>query len=519
LGTSFNEDRVLLTADRRMNPRTRSLPQSPLGGIGIADLTIPRLFWLALALAAVAAVHASSEARDLNADGSLYLLSAVSRGGFAFIEWARRSVQFLQQSFAYLGQVAGVTDLVTLGRLLTLGMQIWPLILTAACWFLLPPAEKGWILGPLLNIAVVIPTTSFMGIGEGIIASCLMWPLFFLAEFEPQRWPRLLAAAALTGVCFYSHEACWPFLVGIAYLAARQGLKASGARRAGLTLVAVLAVGAAANLVYLIFHRPGADGLAALKRTAHFMEGLLAGYLGAIDPRAKGIHLPTLAVIAVLICLVLVHFPARWDAERRARALRLASRASLAFFALIALLFVAIPGWIIVCPSFMAARGWPIVDTTLMAAAIHLLRRDCWTPDRLAPPPIKAVLLGIIPMQFVIQTVLTTQWASYRSDLSALVASRDGPIDWQSAAAVLDPRHDMFRGAFVWAWSIEPLSIVLAPGGHVQSLVRPRPTVEYEPYRPDDPATLPRCVPGLDWSRYLAALPIPGASSKPNCAR
>jgi hypothetical protein len=388
----------------------------------------------------------------------------------------------------------------------------------------LPQAEKGWILGPLLNIAVIIPITSFMGIGEGIIASCLMWLLFFLIEFEPERWHRLLAAAVLTGICSYAHEACWPFLLGIAYLAARQGLRTSGRRASGphriaLFVIAMLAVGAAANLVYLVFHRPGADGLAGLGRGINFVGGLLFGYLVRVDPRGKGISLPALEAIAVIICLGLVHFPARWDAARRARVLHRACWAALVLFALTALLFVAFPEWAAVPPCYMSARGWPIVDTTLMAAAIHLLRRRGWTPERLTPPPVMAVLLAIIPTHFIIQTVLTTQWAAYRNDLAALVASRDGPIDWQTAADTLDPRRETFRGAFVWAWSIEPLSIVLAPGGRVQALVRPRPDIEFEPYRPDNPATLPRCVPGLDWSRYLAALPTSGASPKSDCAK
>jgi hypothetical protein len=505
-----------LTTDRSATLAAGTVPDA--APEPLAALTVARLFWLALALAAVAAAHAASEARDLNADGSLYLLSAVSGDGFAFFEWARRTVQFLQQSFAYLGQVVGITDLLTLGRLLTVGMQFWPLILTAMCWFLLPVGEKGWILGPLVNIAVVIPMTSFMGIGEGIIASCLMWLLFFLVEFDAERWPRPLAAGALAVACFHSHEACAPFMLGVAWLAARHSARAAGARRAAFAGLALLALGAAADLVSLTLHRPGADGFAALGRGVNFFYGLGIGWLITVYPRVQGVHLPALAAVAVVLCLALTGLPRYWPEALRARALRRASQGTLLLFALIAVLFIVAPERVSICPSFMAARGWPVIDTTVMAAGIHLLRRRGWTPQRLAPPQVRAVLLGIIPMQLAIQTGVTLAWADYRDDLARLVASRQGPIPWEEAAAALDPRREPFRGAFVWAWSIQPLSVVLAPRGQVQAIVEPRPNVEYRPYRPDDPDTLPRCVPGLDWSRYLAAIGK-SASPRPDCAR
>lgn len=480
-------------------------------------LSIPRIFGLALIAGTVSALYAALQSRDLNTDSALYLLGAIRAQGLAFFEPARKSVQFLQQSFSFLGFQSGVTDLVTLGKLQTLGMQGWPLLLTGLGWFLLPPAQKGWILGPLLNIAVIIPITNFVGIGEGVIASCVMWLLFFLLEFGPERWPNLFAAAALTLVGFYLHEAAFPFMLGIGVLAALRAHAAHGPKRLFLGLIALLAIAAAYNLVYLTLHRPGASYGPALLRGLPFIGGLLGEFLVTFQPRAMGIHLPAVAAIAVLACLLAVHFPRRNTPEQRARRLRTLTRAALFFFALVSLAFLAVPAWVITWPSAFAARGWPIVATMALTVTIHLLRRAGWTPDQLTPPPIRLILLAIIPLHFIIQTAMTRQWASYQRDVAALVASRDGIIAWRDASDYLDPNHEYFRGALIWHWSIEPLSIVLAPAGRVRAVIDARPEVRWKPFRPDDPATLPLCARGLDWSRYLATLGHGGIDPKSGC--
>ena len=470
------------------------------------QLSIPQIFGLALIAGTISALYAALQSRDLNTDSALYLLGAVRAQGLAFFEPARKSVQFLQQSFSFIGFQSGVTDLVTLGQLQTLGMQGWPLLLTGLCWFLLPPAQKGWIVGPLLNIAVIVPTTNFAGIGEGVIASCVMWLLFFLLEFNPARWSGLFAAAALTLAGFYLHEAAFPFMLGIAVLAALRARAAHGAKRIFLVLIALLAITAACNLVYLTLHRPGASYGPALLRGLPFIGGLLGEFLVTFQPRAMGIHLPAVAAITVLTCLLAVHFPRRDTAEQRAHRLRALARAALVFFAFVGLVFLAAPAWVITWPSAFAARGWPIIAATALTITIHLLRRAGWTPDQLTPPPIRLVLLAIIPVQFIIQTAMTRQWASYQRDVAALVASREGIIAWRDASDHLDPNQEYFRGALIWHWSIEPLSIVLAPAGRVRAVIDARPEVRWKPFRPDDLTKLPLCARGLDWSRYLATL-------------
>ncbi len=461
---------------------------------------VSRIFALALVLGAAAALHATAVSRDLNSDGPLYLLAAVSRNGLALFEPARRTVQLLQQSFSWLGFRAGVTDLVTMGRLLTLGMQGWPIVLTGLCWFLLPRAQKGWILGPLLNVAAVIPTVSPRGIHEVIIASCLMWVLFLLLEFGPSGWLRPAAAALLTAACFDLNETAFPFMTGIALLAGRRALESRGLRRAFLLLIVPLALAAAGHAVAWTVHPR--DPL----NRGDFLRGALGGFLVTIRPQSRGLNLLVIAGVALGICLLLPHLPRRWRAEHRGRVLDAAVRVSFVFFAIVAVSFVAVPGWVTLWDAYSSCRWLPPVATTIMALATHWLRRARWDPELLAPAAVRAALVGILAMHLVVQTSLSSRWSAYQRDLAALVAGRRGPVDWATAARILNPRHDFLRGELVWGYAIQPLSIALAPGGRVQAAVDARPGVPWKPYRLEDRSTLPLRARGLDWSPYLEAI-------------
>src|SRR5690242_4208742 len=110
---------------------------------------LPALFWFAIGLSTLTASYAVFTARGLVYDGSFYLLAIARDRSFHFVEPARLSVQFLQQLPVVLAARNGIQDLWTLARLFTLGMDGWPLALTALCWFVLIGREKIWILGPL----------------------------------------------------------------------------------------------------------------------------------------------------------------------------------------------------------------------------------------------------------------------------------------------------------------------------------------------------------------------------------
>jgi hypothetical protein len=466
------------------------------------------LFAFALFTSAASALYAGYEARGLNADGSFYLLGALSHGGLNFIEPARKTVQFLQQSLVFAAFRLGQTDLLAYGRLLTLGMQGWPVMLTAASWFALPRGERNWMLGPLLNLAVVIPATNFIDIGEGIIASCLMWLLFFLIEFRMNSAMSSLLTVLLAAACFYLHEAAFPFMVGIALLAAGRLGSARGFSRVCLVLVSLLALASSLHLLYfVVFPRAPAERL-------YFLTGALFEFLAYVGPEGIGFNLQALAAIAVGLCLLVTYGLQRKDPRLCAQRLRLACLAAAIASGVFLALFLTLPEWVLLPHPYFAARSLPITATTVMAAATHLLRRSGQRPTELAPPPIRWLLAIVIAMQLGAQSMMTMHWAAYREDLAKFVASHEGVIDWPTANRALNPHQTYFRTHFLRAWSLQPLSIVLAPDGKVGSIVQP---ISWAAFNSTDPSSLPLCARGLDWSTYLHAADIPQARAQGRC--
>jgi hypothetical protein len=194
------------------------------------------------------------EMRGMFADGSNYIVHALASEDFYLLEPARKIVQLLQQSLLILGIRSGVTDLPTLARLFTLGALGWPIILTASCWLILPPGEKGWIIGPLINLVVLLPMTSLAAIGEGMIASCLLWIIFFLVLFRTHRIWGAILTISLTAVGAVTHESAAVFFVGIAAIAMMRMRGAAGVERLTQFAISVAAVWSACHLISVILH-------------------------------------------------------------------------------------------------------------------------------------------------------------------------------------------------------------------------------------------------------------------------
>jgi hypothetical protein len=456
---------------------TQRLPTAPISDVGLA-----RIFWIAVALAGASAAYAISGARDLVYDGSFYLLGISAHGAFQLFEPGRVSVQLLQQGFAVSGAWLGIHDLWTLGRLFSLGASGWPIVLTALCWFVLPRAEKSWIVGPLLNLVLAIPVTSFIGVGEGVIASCLLWLAFLLAWFHIDRSWGALAAIVAAIACAFSHESAILCLVLIAALAASQVRNVRGFARAAAIVVAVVTAAGSLYMVrWIVFPRSATE-------RSDFLVSLLGGFLGT--PRAP--NLSALASLAAAPAILL-------SQNRRLRAA--AAGLCLALLALLLLLLVAMPGDTIAPSRFFAARGLPVALTTLIAFVFLLMKWRGLSPAQFANPPLLAVLFGLCVFQPLAQAMMTENWNAYVQDLREVLGTRQGIVTHTDAMHTLDADGTRFRRELLESWSVEPLSIVLAPHGRVAAVVEPAPMARWTPYRLDDPAALPQ-APGLDWSGF-----------------
>lgn len=444
---------------------------------------LAKVFWAAVVLGALAAVPAILTARGLAYDGAYYLLAVATRGQFQLWEPARHCVQFLQQIFAFAGDRLGIHDLWTLGILFSLATAGWPIVITTLCWFALPRGQKSWIAGPLLNLVFAIPATSFIGIGEGIIASCLLWLAFLLVVFRIEKPWGAFAAVAAVAVCTDAHESAVLCLVAIALAAAVQFRRTTGLRRA-VVIVAVLVAlaGAAYMLRWIVFPR-------SVIERGDFLFGILGGFVGTRGAP----NLPALASLfafaAILLALLSPRI-ARWAA----------AAAVLVIVCLAAYLWLA-PDEAISPSRYFAARGLPIVVTTILMLAFLYLQRLGQTPARLATGPVLFIVVALAAAQAADQLAITRAWDGYVRVLRALVSTESATIPHARAMVALDPAGGRFRREMLEHWSVEPLSILLAPGGRVQAVVMPAPTARWIPYNLHQLETLPRGN-ALDWSQF-----------------
>jgi hypothetical protein len=222
-----------------------------------------------------------------------------------------------------------------------------------------------------------------------------------------------------------------------------------------------------------------------------FLVSLLGGFLGL--PRV-----PNVPVIASLIAalFIAIAFAARRHAWLAAVA------GSIAVFAC-ALVFTALPGAVASPGRYFAARGLPVVVTTVLVIVFVLLRRRGITAFPVFAPPCVAIFSALVFAQALMQAITTNLWRDYVSDLRVLVGARHGVISHAEAMVALDGSGSRFRRELLQTWSVQPLSVLLAPGGRVTAIVQPVGTERWIPFRFRDPKTLPH-MPQLDWSAFPA---------------
>jgi hypothetical protein len=449
------------------------------------EAALSRLYWMVLALALLTGVYSILSARDLVYDGCNYLLGVAEQHTFQLIEPARTTVQILQQCLAVAGARLGIHDLWALGVLFSIGASGWPLVLTALCWFVLPRGNKSWIAGPLLNLVLAIPATSFVGIGEGVIASCLLWLAFLLVEFRMDKPAGASACVCATAACAFSHESAILCLLVIAAAAGFRISDTKGFSRLAAFSTALLAAAGAANMLrWILFPR------STIERGA-FIVSMLGGFLGS--PAAPNIPVLTSLVAAAAVVAALL---GQKIVARTGVAVAITIDAGLL------VLVFADPGNMLAPSPFFAARGIPVALTTLLAVFFLFLKRRGQTPVRFATSPVLAIILALAVTQAAAQVLMTYQWDSYVKALRNILAVQEGVISHAQAMARLDPQATRFRRELLEHWSVEPLSIELAPKGQVRAVVEPAPMASWVPYDPYNPPTLPRAQ-GLDWSHFV----------------
>lgn len=440
-------------------------------------VTIRNLFPFAIILSTATMLYSVSEMRGMFADGSNYIVNILASEDFFLLEPARQLVQFLQQSLLILGIRCGITDLPTLVRLFTLGALGWPIVLTASCWLILPREEKGWIIGPLINLAALCPMTSLAAIGEGMIASCLLWIIFFLVLFRTHTIWGAILAVSLTALGAVTHESAAAFFVGIAAIAIMGMRGGSAVERLTQFAISAAAIWSACYLISVILHPRDPVN------RGDFLIGILA--LAFVE-----LHGVNLTAVATIVSCVSIFWIMR--AQHKSKKTQLILLSSISFFALVAALLLFLPEWTVTPVAQFHGRGLPVLGTTLLSFGLWAGWRNGVKPELLFSTPALLVLFGLLLTQSVAQIMMTRQWVNTLGTVTRIIERSEGPVPWQTALETTVPLNPILWKEMTWYSEIQPLSLLLAPQGRVHALIDAPTSERWKPFQLDTPASLPK---------------------------
>ena len=452
--------------------------------------TIRNVFLLSITISTATMLYSVSEMRGMFADGSNYIVHVLTSEDFYLLEPARKLVQLLQQSLLILGIRSGVTDLPTLARLFTLGALGWPIILTASCWLILPREEKGWIIGPLINLVALCPMTSLAAIGEGMIASCLLWIIFFLILFRTRGIWGAILAISLTALGAVTHESAAVFFVGIAAIALMRMRGSSDGERLTQFAISATAIWSACYLILVILH----------PRQPANRTDFLIGILALEFVELHGVNLTAVATIVSSVSIFRI-IRAQNKGERTQPILL----SSISLFILAAALLMFLPEWTVTPVAQFSGRGLPVLGTTVLSLGLWAGCRSGMKPEFLLSKPVLLVLFGLLLTQSVAQIMMTRQWANTLGTVMGIIERREGRVPWQTALETAAPRNPVLWKEMTWYSEIEALSLLLAPQGRVHALIDAPTSERWKPLRLDAPTSLPKSR-FWDATAYLTAV-------------
>jgi hypothetical protein len=333
--------------------------------------------------------------------------------------------------------------------------------------------------------------TSLAAIGEGMIASCLLWIIFFLVLFRTHTIWGAILAVSLTALGAVTHESAAVFFVGIAAIAIMGMRGSSAVQRLTHFAISTAAIWSACYLISVILHPRDPVNL------GDFLIGILA--LAFVE-----LHGVNLTAVATIVACTSIFWIMR--AQHKTQPILLSS---ISFFVLVAALLLFLPEWTVTPVAQFSGRGLPVLGTTLLSFGLWAGWRNGVKPEFLLSKPALLVLLGLLLTQSVAQIMMTRQWANTLGTVTRIIERSEGPVPWQAALETTAPLSPILWKEMTWYSEIEALSLLLAPQGRVHVLID-APTFErWKPFQLDAPASLPR-------SRFWDAAPYATAVENRN---
>jgi len=248
-----------------------------------------------------------------------------------------------------------------------------------------------------------------------------------------------------------------------------------------------------------------ADRIATPRHVGHgmgFVHGLLDG-AWAVGSNG-GINLPAVAGLAGLalfgVLALLAEIPGPWG-----RRLGWAAVAGFTAAAAAVSIFVAAEDRTLAISAQFAARNQALIlSLPLALAALYAAMRPA--AARVAVFRQSAAACAVIAAIAVVWHVNATyQWSRYLAIVRGMLDAGRGFVDWDTALATRTPAERRLLETMTHTWTISPLSIALAPGGRVKSILGHTAPRDWRPFDPRDPGALPASR-FWDLSAYRKAL-------------
>lgn len=440
---------------------------------------------LMLAAAALVQVYAGFELLGLRWDGAPFLRDMLSAGTFVFYEQPRQTTQIILELPVVAAMRIGITDVYALCAIWSLTLQLAPLLLTCASYFVLPPSRRILFILPVFHYFAGASNVASAGLIEGPTAAAYFWIVFYWLLFLPERWAVRIAFAIAAVPTIFLHEVMAILGPLLAYAAWWRGGRADGTTsRLFLRAFAVFfAIVTVIQIGYVLHPTSVANrngfltqlfGFQWLYTTARLVNvpaalGLLAGLTVLAIWRLARFGWWFVAGFAVATVALL------WTAHVSGLADQFYARNHPAMI-LLPLSMIA-----------LAALQWPnLADSFLSIHAARTL----------------TVLAILTSGALLIQLAGVRQWANYVSTYRDVLQSRTGLIAWEDLMADMPQRQAQLLAKTNFPFTNPDMSLLLAQDRHVRSIVMNPTATVWKGWNPAEPARRPH-----GWTYELSEAP------------
>jgi hypothetical protein len=445
--------------------------------LGYRLVSLEEFGWASLAvglgLLFAAQVDAGIALRGLYADGVFYVARIYAHGAMAIVEPSRWTAQFIMQMPVAAGMALGLDSPRGVALLFSLSTNLVPLLLTAACFWLLPKGQRWFFLLPVFVFLGGSMGSAFASVADGATAAAYAWVLFFFLRFAPFTGGHAAAILVLSLGVLRLHEAMAYLGPILAATCLRRRALAVGTRyERGLLLVAgLLALSSAVEVGYIVLpHTPG-------NRTSFVNDFLSLRWFFATG---QGLNVPALLGLLGLAAVALAFWrPLRWFAL-------------LGFTIVAAGVSVAVVvGELPAAPAaaFAARNNGALLSLLAMGLCLFLVGHPGRWQASLACP----LLLGAT-LAFALAIVdfsATRDWRGYIGAFETALRTERGVVPSAQVVRRLPPAQAEAIARFSWPWTGGLMSLVLAPESKIHTIIASPYTGGWEPMDPNRPGTWP----------------------------